>query len=132
MLIKAESKFVRVSPKKIRLVRDAIRKISSPDKALIYLAALDKRASIPLIKTIKQAIANGKNNLNIAESSLRIKEIQITDGPIYKRFRPVSRGMAHPYARRTSHIRVILEAEEIKEKKAKIKRQKGEKSGTKG
>ncbi len=118
MIIKAEQKYVRTSPRKLRLVADAVRGLS-PFRALAYLEKINKRAALPLAKVIKQALANGKNNLGLSEDSLKIHELMINEGPVYKRARPVSRGMSHPIAKRTSHIRVILEAKE-------------EKNGTKG
>ena len=111
MLIKAEQKYVRTSPRKLRLVANAVRKLS-PALALVYLERINKRATQPLAKTIKQALANAKNNAGVDQNSLKIKELAINQGPVYKRAQPVSRGMSHPIAKRTSHIRVILEAKE--------------------
>lgn len=111
MIIKAEQKYVRTSPRKLRLVANAVRKLS-PALALVYLERINKRATLPLAKTIKQALANAKNNAGVDQNSLKIKELAINQGPVYKRAQPVSRGMAHPIAKRTSHIRVILEAKE--------------------
>lgn len=112
MLIKAEQKYVRMSPRKLRLVADTIRGIKEPGRAVSLLEGVEKRAALPLSKTIKQAIANASKNLGLAENSLRIKELQVQDGPTYKRFKPVSRGRIHSLQKRTSHIRVILETED--------------------
>ena len=117
MLIKAEQKYVRTSPRKLRLVADAIRGVKSPADAIVYLENIGKRAGEPLAKTIKQAIANAKNNMNLPVDSLEVKELQISGGPIYKRWRIASRRGAHANFKRTSHIRVILESMEKKEAK---------------
>jgi large subunit ribosomal protein L22 len=53
--------------------------------------------------------------------TLQIVEISVTPGPRYKRFRPVSRGMAHPYQNKTSHIRVVVDGEKREIKKAAVK-----------
>jgi len=116
MQIKAESKFIRTSPRKIRLVADLVRNMN-PDQAILTLTYLRKRAATPLLKTIKQAIANAVNNHNLAKDSLLIQSIEVNQGPTYKRWRPVSRGRAHSILKRTSHIKIILKA--IKEKKVK-------------
>lgn len=109
MIIKAEQKYIRMSPRKLRLVADVVRKLGSPKMVLSYLENINKRAARPISKVIKQAMANAKNNAGAAEGELRIKEFIINQGPVYKRFRPVSRGRAHSIKKRTSHIKVILE-----------------------
>lgn len=116
MIIKAEQKYIRMSPRKLRLVADVVRELDSPKMVLSYLENINKRAAQPISKVIKQAIANAKNNAGVTEGELRIKEIIINQGPVYKRFRPVSRGRAHGIKKRTSHIRVILETKIKKEK----------------
>lgn len=64
MLIKAEQKYIRMSPRKVRLVVDAIRGLK-PKEALDQLMFMHKRAAVPVGKTIKQAMANAVKNLNI-------------------------------------------------------------------
>lgn len=108
MKVKAEAKYIRVSPRKVRLVVDAIRDLS-PQKALEHLKFVNKRAAGPISKAIQSAIANAKNNFNIDTNNLRFKEIQVGEGPTLKRWRPISRGRAHPIMKRTSHIKIILE-----------------------
>lgn len=124
MLIRAEQRYLRMSPTKLRLVASALRGINEPQKAIDYLTFIKKRAALPLSKVVKQAIANAKNNKGVSDSGLKIHEIQIMEGPRLKRWRPASRGMARPILKRTSHIRVILESgtqenEKIKDQKAK-------------
>lgn len=109
MLIKAEQRFVRMSPTKIRFVADTVRKVNSPTHAIALLEHVQKRAAQPVIKTLKQAVANAKNNFGLNPDDLVIRELMIGDGPTFKRWQPVSRGMAHPIAKKTAHIRVILE-----------------------
>lgn len=109
MLIKAEQRFVRMSPTKIRFVVEVIRKVNSPTRAIALLEHVQRRATSPVIKTLKQAVANAKNNFGLSPDGLVIRELMINDGPTFKRWRPVSRGTAHPIAKKTAHIRVILE-----------------------
>lgn len=115
MEIIATSRSVRVAPRKVRLVADAIRKLSL-DEALRSLAILKNRGSVSLEKTLKSAIANAVNNNNLKQESLKIKSIDILEAPSYKRFHPSTRGRVHPYKRRGSHIKIVLETkkEEVK------------------
>lgn len=108
MEVKAEAKYIRISPRKVRLVVDAIRRLS-PQKALEYLGFVNKRAAKPISKVIQSAIANAKNNFALKPEDLRFKEIQVNEGPTLKRWRAISRGRAHPIMKRTSHIKVVLE-----------------------
>ena len=103
-------KFIRVSPRKLREVSDLARGMS-PNEAIEKLPFTGKRAADPLIKVIKTAIANAKDR-QIPTNELTIKEIQIGEGPRLKRGRPVSRGRWHPYQRKMSHIRVVLETKD--------------------
>ena len=106
--MKAIQKNIRTSPRKIRLIADAIRSLD-PSDALVHLKLLNKRAATPLAKTIQQALANAKATAGIDASRLKFKHIEIGKGPTYKRWRAVSRGSAHSIFKRTSNIRVILE-----------------------
>lgn len=110
LLIKAEQKFVRMSPIKIRFVAEPLRKIKSPMQVLTLLEYTQKKAAMPLAKVIKQAMANAKNSFGIAPEDLVIKELMINEGPVFKRGQPVSRGQFHPILKKTSHIRVVLES----------------------
>lgn len=105
---KAEAKFIRISPQKVRKVVDAVKDMS-PQEAILNLEFINKRASTPLRKVIKSAIANATHNYEMEEENLKFKEIQIGEGPTYKRWQPVSKGRAHQILKRTSHIKVILE-----------------------
>ncbi len=117
MEIKAFSKSIRVSPRKTRLIAKAIGKMSIED-ALSALSIIKQRGAVAINKTLKSAIANAKNNAKLSEDNLLIKEINIQEGPAFKRYRPSTRGRVHPYKKRTSNITVVLtQKEEIKEAK---------------
>src|SRR3989338_1955870 len=108
MEVTATSKYVRVSPQKVRLVVDQIKKMP-PAKAISMLAFINKSASSALKKVILSAIANAKNNYNLKEETLIFKKIEVGAGPVFKRYQPISRGRVHSILKRTSHIKVSVE-----------------------
>lgn len=116
MQIIAESKSVRVSPRKARLVADVIRRMSATE-AVRTLSIISKRAGIPLEKTLKSAIANAVHNNQLLEDNLVIERIDISEGQAMKRYQPSTRGRTHPYKKRTSHIRIVL-TEGVDQKKS--------------
>ncbi|OGH09045.1 MAG: 50S ribosomal protein L22 [Candidatus Levybacteria bacterium RBG_16_35_6] len=140
MDIIAKSKSIRVSPRKARLVTEAVKKMPL-EQALMVLTTLKKRGAIDLEKTIRGAIANATKNKNLQRESLMIKTIDVFGGPAFRRYHPSTRGRIHPYKKRTSHITVVLTdnqsaekvmplaKEELKENKKEIKKE--EKNGTK-
>ncbi len=110
MAVKAIAKSVRISPRKVGVVAALVRGRTVED-ALVILSHTPRRAAIPVAKVIKSAQANAGKNHGYKTDGLKITEISVTPGVRYKRFRPVSRGMAHPYQKRTSHIRVVVDGE---------------------
>lgn len=105
---KAKLSHLRISPRKTRLVADLIRKCSIED-AQYQLQMSTKRASVPMLKLLNSAIANARSaDANTSAQDLFIKEIRVDMGRTLRRFRPVSRGRAHPIAKRTSHIAIVL------------------------
>ncbi|ASV12556.1 MULTISPECIES: 50S ribosomal protein L22 [Leptospira] len=108
MEAKAVARFVRMSPRKVRLVADEIRGYAVGE-ALDILKFTNKRAIEPLTKVILSASANASvlnNKVNLDE--LFIKKIYVDEGPIMKRFRPRARGRAARIRKRLSHITVVL------------------------
>jgi len=112
MQIKATQKYIRISPRKVQLVVDAIRNLP-PQEALQQLKFIPKAAALPIAKTIRQAMANAANNAHLSEKLLTFKSIQVGKGATYKRWRPVSRGRAHSIYKRTSRLTVILESKKV-------------------
>lgn len=106
----ATVKFIRTGPRKLRLIADAVRGMEV-EKALTSLAFVRKRASLPLSKALKQALANAKQ-IGLS-SPLKISHLSIDRGPIYKRWRAVSRGQGHSIHKFTSHINVVVESERV-------------------
>lgn len=114
-MITAQQKFVRQAPRKVRLVANAVKNLPL-EQALKQLAIIERRATLPVIKVVKQAVANAVNNHGVAVKDLILKDILITEGPRYRRFNPVSRGRAHEIKKSTSHIMVRLETQDTKTK----------------
>jgi large subunit ribosomal protein L22 len=110
MEVTAQSKYIRISPRKVRLVVEAVKNLP-PYEALENLRYMSKKAAMPLRKLLTSAIASAKNNYGLNDQTLRIKSLVVDEGPTYKRWRPVSRGRTHPIMKRTSHLKVILEGE---------------------
>ena len=108
MEIKAESKFIKVSTRKLRLVAQNLRGLN-PGLAIEKLKLVQKSARSPLIQTLKSAISNATNNLKLNSQNLRIKKVEINEGGAFKRFHFASRGRTHPYKKRMSHIKIVLE-----------------------
>lgn len=108
MQVKAVAKNVRITPEKLRLVVDEVKKMP-PTKAVEILDFVPKKGSLLLKKVIASAVANAKHNHGLVEEMLVFREIQIGKGIMFKRFRAGARGRARPILKRTSNIRVVIE-----------------------
>lgn len=118
--VKAQARGVDMTPRKIGLVASLVRGRTVED-ALTILEHTPKRAAMPLIKVINSAKANAGNNHNVITDNLKIVELHVSPGPRMKRFRPVARGSAHPYQKRTTHITVIVSGIEKSKPKSTTK-----------
>lgn len=118
VFVKAQAKGVDMTPRKIGEVASLVRGRSVAD-ALVILEHTPRRAALPIVKVIKSAQANATHNHNVQGDNLQIAELHVSPGPRMKRFRPVARGSAHPYQKRTTHITVIVSGEEKVKPKAK-------------
>lgn len=121
MEIKATTKSIRISPRKVRIVADSIRGLSL-EKAMNVLGLTTKRAGKMILATLKSGVANAVNNGKLNKDLLYIKYIEVSEGSSLKRFHPSTRGRVHPYKKRSSHIRIILADD--KNQKLNIKDQK--------
>lgn len=104
----AIAKSIRIAPRKVRLIADAIRKQKSLSSSLSALTLISKRASGPIAKTLESAVSNAVSR-GAKKEELFLKSIEVMEGPAFKRYRPSTRGRTHPYKKRSSHIKVILE-----------------------
>lgn len=112
---KAVSRFVRMSPRKVRLVIDLVRGKRVED-ALATLQFVPRRASVAVGKTLRSAVANAVHNFDLDEDELVVAEAFVDEGPTLKRWRARARGMASPIMKRTSHITIVVreaEGEEV-------------------
>lgn len=128
----AHTKYIRISPKKIRFLGNALKGLS-PIEARDRLMLRSEKAARILSDAIKTAQYNAINNLKLSSDNLRIKTIETGKGPFLKRWQPVSRGIAHQIKKRTSHIKVTLEEIQKKEQQKEIRpeRKKDEMKGDK-
>lgn len=105
---RATAKYIRMSPRKVKLVIDLIRQ-KSVDEAEAILLNTPQIAAEPVLKVLRSAKANGINNLGMDEDNLYIAEVYANQGPTLKRYRPRAYGRAARIRKRTSHITVILD-----------------------
>jgi large subunit ribosomal protein L22 len=101
---------VRIGPRKLRLLAESIKNMSI-DQAEAALSVMGKRGAIDIQKVLKSAVSNALNNSKIERGKLKISSIEVSETAALRRFRPSTRGRIHPYKKRGSKIKVILEAE---------------------
>lgn len=102
----ATAKYIRTSTRKLRLIADAIRPLS-PAAAMSQLSLMSKAAAVPMADVLVSAIANAKAK-QVEVGSLRIARIEVMGGPVMKRWHAVSKGQAHAYKKRMTHVRIVL------------------------
>jgi large subunit ribosomal protein L22 len=108
MEAKAEAKWVRMGPRKLRRIVNELRG-KPAQEALVYLKFLPQRGARILLKTIQSAVANAKNNFKMKEDRLWISKAYINEAPMYKRMQPRSRGRGFPIKKRNSHVMIVVE-----------------------
>jgi large subunit ribosomal protein L22 len=108
MEARATAHYIRISPQKARLVIDLIRGRKADD-ALRVLTFTRKKAAGIVQKVLKSAMANAKQNPNIDENILYIKEVTVDHGPALKRWRARAQGRAAGIRKRMSHITIVLD-----------------------
>jgi len=107
MEVKAVSKYLRVSPQKVRMLIEAVK--GKPVEAgLNALKFMPQKAAKILEKTVRSAVANADQNPDIDVDALIILNITADQGPTLKRFRARARGRGARILKRTTHITVIL------------------------
>jgi len=107
---RAVSRFNMVSPRKARLVADAVRGL--PVEQAVHSLELMSKGAAPIIrKTILSAVANARQSddgVGLSEEDFVVHEIRIDEGPTYKRIRPRAQGRAFRRRKRTSHVKVTI------------------------
>ncbi len=142
MEVVAQARFIRQTPRKLRLVADEVRGLGATE-AEIILNSLNKKSARLLLKVLRQGMANAENNFNLEKNGLRIKKLEIGEGPRMRRYRFVAKGRVHQILKKTAHVKMVLEGE-AKEKpepvatkaakrlrRPQLKRTKKEKNGSK-
>ncbi len=105
--VSATAKYVRMAPRKVRMVVDQIRG-KKVDRALEILQFSTRAAAEPVAKTLQSAVANAENNNGLRADNLYVKYAYVDEGPTLKRIRPRAKGSASRINKRTSHITVIV------------------------
>jgi large subunit ribosomal protein L22 len=108
MVTRAVLRYVRISPRKFRLIIPLVRG-RSPEEALAVLMSVKKKASIYAIELLKSAIASAKRKQGVDLEKLYISRMTADCGPTLKRFRAASMGRASSIRKRTSHITLELD-----------------------
>lgn len=113
MEVKATARYIRMSPRKVRLVIDVIRGMGI-SQARLQLAVMKKAAAEPVSKLLESAVANATHNFNLDASQMYVKSIMADGGPVLGRWRARAFGRAAPIRKRTTHISITLDAKEKK------------------
>lgn len=119
MEVKAFARYVHMSPRKLRLVADMIRK-TNVEGAVEQLKFSSRNAAKPILKALNSAIANAIHNHELPRENLFVKSITVDGGPVYKRYAPRAQGRAFVERKRTSHINIVLTVKEGGKRKRSI------------
>ena len=112
--MRAQAKYIRQSPFKVRRVLDLVRGLPVDD-ARDVLTFTNRRAAGTVLKVLDSAVANAEHNFALDEEDLFVSEAYADEGPTLKRYRPRARGRATPIHKRTSHITIVVADEEDEE-----------------
>ena len=106
-IAKAHLRYVRISPRKVKIVCDLIRG-KDAGTAMAILKQPPKAASEPLMKLLKSACANAENNFGMDPAALEVAEVSATPGPLLQRMMPRAQGRAYRINKRTSHVTLAV------------------------
>ncbi|MBO5515165.1 MAG: 50S ribosomal protein L22 [Schwartzia sp.] len=107
MEAKAVAKYVRIAPRKVRVVMNLIRGKNVAD-AFAILKFTPKAGADVIEKVLKSAVANAENNFDMNVDKLYVASAYVDQGPTLKRIHPRSRGQAFSIFKRTSHVTVVV------------------------
>jgi large subunit ribosomal protein L22 len=111
VVVRASSRYVRVAPRKARLIADQVRGLHI-DQARALLAFSPRGVARDISKLIESAASNAENNHDLIADEMLISEITVDEGPTLRRFRPRAMGRASRINKRTCHIAVALTPED--------------------
>ncbi len=103
----AKAKYIRIAPRKARIVIDLIRG-KNIDEAIAILKFTPKIGALIVEKVLKSTIANAEHNYNMNTSKLYVSKALVDQGPTLKRIHPRSRGQAFKILKKTSHITMVV------------------------
>ena len=109
MLARAQTKYVRISPRKARLAADLVRGLPV-EQAEIQLKFCRLKAGRLIQKTLDSAVANAETQLGLARENLKVQEIRVDVGPVLKRAKSKNKGGKVPVMKRTSHFTIVVGA----------------------
>lgn len=105
---KAVAKYIRIAPRKVRVVMDLIRG-KNVAEAFAILRFTPKVGAEAVEKVLRSAVANAENNFNMDVDNLYVSTCFVDQGPTLKRIHPRSRGQAFKILKRTSHITIVVD-----------------------
>jgi len=108
METRAMTRFLRVAPRKVRLVVDQIRG-KEVESALNILKFTPKRAAGIVTRVLRTAIANAENTQSVDVDRLYVKRVTVDEGGMWKRFMPRAQGRATRIRKRLSHITIVID-----------------------
>jgi len=108
MQVQATAKWVRVPPRKARLVAHVVEGMPVGE-ALVALSFMTQSAAEDVAKVVRSAAANAENNFSLERDRLRLLRIEVDGGPTIKRFRPRARGASFSIFKRTCHLKAVVE-----------------------
>ncbi len=114
MDVRATSRYLPISPTKIRLVCDQVRGLS-PYQAVGLLRHMPQKGAGLLLKVVKSAMANAENNFELDPSEMVISAVYANEGPRRPWRRFGARGRFKPWIRRTAHVTVVLSEQQATE-----------------
>ncbi len=103
----AKLNYLRMAPRKVRAVANLLKGLPVHE-AEAQLISLGRRAAAPLLKLLRSAVADIKNNKHLSEEKFYIESMRVDQGPMLKRYLPRARGMATPIQKKMSNITLIL------------------------
>jgi large subunit ribosomal protein L22 len=116
----ASLRYLRITPRKVRVVADLIRG-KNVNQALAQLAYVEKRAAEPLAKLLRSAVANAEQaakDQSLDVDRLLVKELMVDQGPSLRRFMPRAMGRAFKILKKTSHISLTISDETPKKRRS--------------
>ena len=123
MEVKAHLRYLRIAPRKARLVAELVKGLPV-DAAIAQLSIARKRPAHALLKLLKSAISNAKTNFHLDPQNLCVKEFKVDEAPMFKRNMPRARGRATVVRKRRSYVSLILGEFQPKIKIKKLRKKK--------